>query len=597
MNGGNMKEKIKSISIKTKLQGEGITVLLPIPALLILITSYYETSKHDFIYFLITVLMALILGWSIDLIIRYKCYKNTIISLENENYEDVLVRMSKLPFLDSIIVIIRWCIIANIFVGYGNYIQHRNGADLLSVTLLLTATGIASALLIYFTVNLNVTRFINLPELNCYSGEKRKIFDIDLSKKIVISMVILICYTITLFSALIYYAVSQDMKIVELINGFMIVTFVSLSMGVFIAYVLNKSMNQVIRTVSLIVEEVASGNYVVDIGYYTKDEFGHIMTGISRMVTSTRSLLNDVKDKTQILKDTSKILRDTSSQTSLIANEVAESVSGIADGALDQAKDTMNGVSLMKEFDEIVRKNSELMDFLNTLVNDVKNLKNNGIESVDVLTKTTEISNTSNEKVRSITLQTNENVLKIQSVSDMIQSISDQTNLLALNASIEAARAGEAGKGFAVVADEIRMLAEQSNEFTQEIAGIIDDLTKGIGQAIIALEEVKRSSDSQNQSVQSTSDNFNGIAKTITDIESALEKINESEEVMIVQKDNLLNIFENLSAISEENSASTQQIAASSEEQSSAMEEVSQASSSLDTLATELSNQIERYSI
>lgn len=48
------------------------------------------------------------------------------------------------------------------------------------------------------------------------------------------------------------------------------------------------------------------------------------------------------------------------------------------------------------------------------------------------------------------------NIIKINEITELINSIADQTNLLALDAAIEAARAGEAGKGFSVVADEIR---------------------------------------------------------------------------------------------------------------------------------------------
>lgn len=80
---------------------------------------------------------------------------------------------------------------------------------------------------------------------------------------------------------------------------------------------------------------------------------------------------------------------------------------------------------------------------------------------------------------------------QINDVLQVIQKIASQTNLLALNAAIEAARAGDAGRGFSVVADEVRKLAINTQEATETIRGMIDNLTKASHSAVVTMNASK----------------------------------------------------------------------------------------------------------
>ncbi|MCT4542075.1 MAG: methyl-accepting chemotaxis protein [Vallitalea sp.] len=387
----------------------------------------------------------------------------------------------------------------------------------------------------------------------------------------------------------------------DLILILIIIGVIGLLILIIVIYMISKRIADPIRVLSKLIERLSNYDLSFDkkskaIKYLKrKDEIGNIANSIAKMQLNFTDLIKKISLTSQQVASSSEELTATSQQSATASEEVAKTIENIAKGASEQARDTSNAADNITELGVLIENNEEELIHLNETTDKVIQLKEEGMDNINQLVEITVTNKKATEEINNVIVNTNESAEKIYQASQMIKNIADQTNLLALNAAIEAARAGEAGKGFAVVADEIRKLAEQSDEFTEEISTIINELKNKTDNAVTTMHEILEVVTKQSQSVDNTKIKFEGIADAIEKTKDAIEILNNSSKKMDTKKVNITDVVENLSSISEENAAGTQQASASVEQQTASMEEIASSSESLANLAEEMNNSITKF--
>ncbi|WP_166256966.1 methyl-accepting chemotaxis protein [Marinobacter salicampi] len=302
---------------------------------------------------------------------------------------------------------------------------------------------------------------------------------------------------------------------------------ISLVVLVGLSLIIGRSISSSLSQIILSLKNMASGegDLTSRIDYHGKDELKDLVDQFNLFVAKLHKSFATISQDVNGLNSVSDHLARTS-RTNLerISNQ-AQAISS-----------TRNSV------DELVRSVEEVAGFASSAsdqTQDASKFAQTGQEKVNHNVATIRELVSEIEATAGLVNQFDTFSSKVGGLLDTIQNVAEQTNLLALNAAIEAARAGEHGRGFAVVADEVRGLAVRTHKATEEIQGVISELSKLSSSAV-------------------------------TSMESSVNKAHEGVTATTESGDILSRILKNVQQISELN----EQIAAATYEQSTTFKEV-----------------------
>lgn len=327
------------------------------------------------------------------------------------------------------------------------------------------------------------------------------------------------------------------------------------------------------------------------------DETGDINRSVEQMQKDIALTLKEIYRMAEEVNKEATALSLTSVGMAKATEDVAYSIQGISQGAVEQAIDLVDinqsarqlGDGILKVKNSAIRINDNA-EHINVIV------EKNSLGVKDLFAKLEEFASVFVRYVNQIT-EFEGHLNQIDGIVLTIDRISRQTNLLALNAAIEAARAGEAGKGFSVVADEIRALAEQTQGATKKIESIINSVSEQSKILVNETTEMNEDLESQSQDLNTVLNSFEEIIEAIGGIIPQIKEVNEETELLDVQKNSILDHIQHTSTIAQEVSASCEEVTSTTEEVSNSTTQVSETANNLKQMIQRLEDEISMFKL
>ena len=373
------------------------------------------------------------------------------------------------------------------------------------------------------------------------------------------------------------------------------ITIIAL-ISIAIAYVFKTKLGDVIDNINKHMQLASEGKLNSEIEEEPITyEFYSLTENFNNMLEKISALMGNVDNSITSVNKNSEEAYKMSGQISDSINQVSETIAQISQGNIECSQN-------LEEISERITDLSNSMNNINSetqgadeIAKKTDNLSMHGNMMVDLIKEKSTVTKLNSEEVKAVVYDVAESVESISNMNAAISDIASQTNLLALNAAIEAARAGESGRGFAVVADEIVKLADETGKSAKQIELLVNAIKKKTQNAVEKVNETTELVISQEEAVEQSSEVFNGISNSVKELTDKITFIRDEVISVNSLKDEVLDKVENLSAIFEETAAGSEEVTASAEEVSSTAESFVIQFDNLKNTVNDLNNEVSKF--